>query len=438
MATSFFRGLTDAFGPAFEQSRTSGRRFRERNEFREIQAEARQVASDERQQRFFSSTLQGLLKLPEAERTQAFEVLRPGLAAQGIPADRLDQVGESLSAFEARTKERRAALTRRLEGPPTLPGAPTTGGPPPEAGLSQLNDVVTQLQGTRRAAIGGGTLPGPQLQQAPAVAQQVRPQAPAQAVAPRLPPTPEVELRRLERIQRDPNLTAEGRERVDLRIRQVTAQTERERDLRRFQTKQEVEASNNLFDIRSRARAGIRGEKVYQNFVGAQQAFNIIRQGALSRNNVGDLALVSGFARMLDPNSVVRPSESATVQASQGAVDRLKVLLPQVQAGERLTDAQRDRLFNLAEKIFGEYAAQVRGQLRPVYTAILAGTGVTAASVLGPLNITNRPGAPADLAPGGQSGSAGAAPLTPQQRTDMQELLQDATPAQRRRLRPGR
>jgi hypothetical protein len=69
----------------------------------------------------------------------------------------------------------------------------------------------------------------------------------------------------------------------------------------------------------------------------------------------GDIALVYGFMKMLDPTSVVRESEFATAANSGGVEDTVRNQYNKVLSGQRLTDSQRMAFKNEAARVFQTY-----------------------------------------------------------------------------------
>jgi hypothetical protein len=67
---------------------------------------------------------------------------------------------------------------------------------------------------------------------------------------------------------------------------------------------------------------------------------------------VGDLSLIFGFMKMLDPGSVVREGEFATAQNATGVPERIANLYNRVISGERLSKSQRDSFKGQAEKLY--------------------------------------------------------------------------------------
>ena len=67
---------------------------------------------------------------------------------------------------------------------------------------------------------------------------------------------------------------------------------------------------------------------------------------------VGDLSLIFGYMKMLDPGSVVREGEFATAQNAAGVPDRVLNLYNRVASGERLNKSQRQSFKGQADKLY--------------------------------------------------------------------------------------
>ncbi len=78
---------------------------------------------------------------------------------------------------------------------------------------------------------------------------------------------------------------------------------------------------------------------------------------------VGDLSLIFGYMKMLDPGSVVREGEFATAQNSAGVPERIQNIYNKVISGERLSEGQRKSFKGQAGKLYksaGEQETTVR------------------------------------------------------------------------------
>jgi hypothetical protein len=90
-------------------------------------------------------------------------------------------------------------------------------------------------------------------------------------------------------------------------------------------------------------------------FLEAQKGFQSVMTGATSATPAGDVALVFGFMKTLDPKSTVREGEFATAEQTRGVPDSIRGIYNKVITGERLTPEQR-----------ADFIAQARGQFAKV------------------------------------------------------------------------
>lgn len=68
---------------------------------------------------------------------------------------------------------------------------------------------------------------------------------------------------------------------------------------------------------------------------------------------VGDLSLIFGYMKMLDPGSVVREGEFATAQNAAGVPERVMNIYNKVATGQRLSPSQRGAFKSQAKGIYG-------------------------------------------------------------------------------------
>jgi len=68
---------------------------------------------------------------------------------------------------------------------------------------------------------------------------------------------------------------------------------------------------------------------------------------------VGDLSLIFGYMKMLDPGSVVREGEFATAQNAAGVPERIMNIYNKVATGQRLSPSQRDSFKGQAKGLYG-------------------------------------------------------------------------------------
>lgn len=90
---------------------------------------------------------------------------------------------------------------------------------------------------------------------------------------------------------------------------------------------------------------------------------------------VGDLSLIFGYMKMLDPGSVVREGEFATAQNAAGIPDRMRNVYNRAVSGERLTPGQRKAFTGQAEKLYAS-AQQQEKTVRTGLERIATGYGI--------------------------------------------------------------
>ena len=80
--------------------------------------------------------------------------------------------------------------------------------------------------------------------------------------------------------------------------------------------------------------------------------FSNIKSSADAKTGPGDIALITGFMKMLDPGSVVRETEFATARDTAGLYDRLLNTSQKLQSGQLFTldSKQRQEYVNLAKQ----------------------------------------------------------------------------------------
>lgn len=100
--------------------------------------------------------------------------------------------------------------------------------------------------------------------------------------------------------------------------------------------------------------SGLRKEftRASEDFIATQDAFDRVKFAAENESAAGDVALIFGFMKMLDPGSTVREGEFATAEQAAGVEQRVLGLYNRAVSGERLTATQRADFFNQSKGIF--------------------------------------------------------------------------------------
>ena len=153
-----------------------------------------------------------------------------------------------------------------------------------------------------------------------------------------------------------------------------------------------------------------------------QTGYERMTSGAADDSPVGDIALIYGFMKLQDPESVVREGEYATAQNAAGIPDRVQNLYNQAIRGVRLTPEQRTEFLRVGGQQYRNVAAQV-GEVNNRYTGIAKNYGIEPGRVVvAPKNYdtpeqppaaSETPAPPADA--GSQTAEAPAPKLGPPQ-----------------------
>lgn len=91
-------------------------------------------------------------------------------------------------------------------------------------------------------------------------------------------------------------------------------------------------------------------------FQDVRESYRRVR--AANNDAAGDLALIFGFMKMLDPGSVVREGEFANAQNAAGVSDRVRNIYNRLLSGERLTEGQRKQFRAQAKSIMDASTAR--------------------------------------------------------------------------------
>lgn len=139
-----------------------------------------------------------------------------------------------------------------------------------------------------------------------------------------------------------------GKMLADLEVAEMTGNREATQALRQA-IQQELGEEVDLSEVRSFRNDVIRNSS---EFITAQEGFDRVRVGATSGTAAGDLALIFGFMKILDPQSVVREGEFALAETAAGVPAQIRALYNRLLTGERLTPEQRADFLSQAQAQF--------------------------------------------------------------------------------------
>jgi hypothetical protein len=134
--------------------------------------------------------------------------------------------------------------------------------------------------------------------------------------------------------------------------------------------------------------------------------FNNIKSSAEAKNGPGDIALITGFMKMLDPGSVVRETEFATARDTAGLYERLLNTSQKLQSGQlfALDSKQRQEYVNLAKQYL-DSAQKKAGEDKKALGVVVKNYRLNPDNVFGPEDV------------GGGAGRGSVNPPTAGQRT---------------------
>jgi hypothetical protein len=113
--------------------------------------------------------------------------------------------------------------------------------------------------------------------------------------------------------------------------------------------------------------------------------FSNIKSSAESKTGPGDIALITGFMKMLDPGSVVRETEFATARDTAGLYDRLLNTSQKLQSGQLFTldSKQRQEYVDLAKQYL-DSAQKKAGEDKKALSVVVKNYRLNPDNVFGP------------------------------------------------------
>lgn len=123
-------------------------------------------------------------------------------------------------------------------------------------------------------------------------------------------------------------------------------------------------------------------ENAVQPYVGINQAYQKVQAAANDPSAAGDLSLIFGFMKILDPASVVRETEFANAQNAAGVPDQIRNQYNKILSGERLNPNQRADFIRQARELARSQKDVYQNTVLPRYESIVATNELNRANVL--------------------------------------------------------
>lgn len=99
-----------------------------------------------------------------------------------------------------------------------------------------------------------------------------------------------------------------------------------------------------------------RSDSAVKEYQGVRNGYEKIRASATDPTGAKDLGIIFGYMKMLDPESVVREGEAATVQNAGGVSDQIVGWYNRVNSGQKLPDSVRAQIVEAAQNLYAETA----------------------------------------------------------------------------------
>lgn len=161
-------------------------------------------------------------------------------------------------------------------------------------------------------------------------------------------------------------------------------------------------------------------------YVGVTQAYRKVEAAAMNPSPAGDISLIFGYMKMLDPTSVVREGEFATAQSAGSVPTTIVALYNQALQGTRLTEGQRQDFLNQSYNLLKSQKDVYEKTIAPRYESLVKSGKLNRENVMfdpfGGMSFANPPSLPTKA-----SKDAGKAPagvpqnvwevMTPQERS---------------------
>lgn len=106
-------------------------------------------------------------------------------------------------------------------------------------------------------------------------------------------------------------------------------------------------------------------------YIAISQAYTKIEAAATNKSPAGDLSLIFGYMKILDPGSVVREGEFATAQNTGSVPESIRSLYNRIVSGERLTETQRADFLGQAKNLVRSQKQLFDTTLIPKYNSII-------------------------------------------------------------------
>jgi hypothetical protein len=133
--------------------------------------------------------------------------------------------------------------------------------------------------------------------------------------------------------------------------------------------------------VGSELRKELQGLPQVKDFQNIAVAYDKVKRAGSVPSAAGDLSLIFGFMKLLDPGSTVREGEFATAQNAGGIDARLIGQYNKILSGERLAPEVRKDFLGQSENLYATHETQYRNLARQ-YRTLAEQAGVDPSEVV--------------------------------------------------------
>lgn len=179
-------------------------------------------------------------------------------------------------------------------------------------------------------------------------------------------------------------------------------------------------SDKDLRNLEIKLRGEYEGRDVTKETQKVATAYQKVSAAAKNPSAAGDLSLIFGYMKMLDPGSTVREGEFANAQNAAGIPDQVRNMYNRASSGERLNPAQRVDFIGQAKNIF-EAQLNTQKQIDDRYNLLASQYGVNPKNVVSsydfsiPDTVSTKSAAPAQ----------GSGALTPEELAEKEALKKE-------------
>jgi hypothetical protein len=121
--------------------------------------------------------------------------------------------------------------------------------------------------------------------------------------------------------------------------------------------KASAEADKEAFNREKDLTGQYTGADPIKTYTVVRDSYERVRQSAEQNSGAGDMGLIYGYMKMLDPGSVVRESEFAMAAQAGSFGEQIQGLVTRIINGERLPETVRRQFVQNADSLYAEAAA---------------------------------------------------------------------------------